>query len=487
MRSLILAAALALSAPALAQTAAPPPDAAAILATAPPGTRFGLLVVDADGREVVSVRPDDRFIPASNTKLFTTAAAYALLGERSESSGAETGAIIGLSPRRGAPPDVVIAGYGSVNLSTAPDCANACLAPLIDKLAANTRTVSDIIVDDSKFTDQRWSPGMSWNNIGTDSGTATSAMVIDRNELPMLVTPGAAGQPPQVAVSPYYTVTNDASTVADGKTQLGIDRAVGSRALRIYGTISAAAAPWRDLVGLDNPADFAGWLIARELTARGVKVRGKVLAIHRPVASRTFVSRNYSSGLTRAWYVDAAPLSEMISITNKSSQNLYAELLVRRLGSGIAADGAGMDEVGSDNLEVGLFGARGVFERAGVPRAGYDFYDGSGMSTYNRMSPRAAVTLLRWATTQPWGKDYRASMPIGGTDGTLRRRFVGTPLEGKIWAKTGTLNATNALSGWLRAASGRELTFSIIANDVRNGGNAVLAMDRALLAIAAAN
>ncbi|MFN5780133.1 MAG: D-alanyl-D-alanine carboxypeptidase, partial [Novosphingobium sp.] len=130
---------------------------------------------------------------------------------------------------------------------------------------------------------------------------------------------------------------------------------------------------------------------------------------------------------------------------------------------------------------------RTVYESMGLPRAGYDFSDGSGMSTYNRMSPRAAVALLRWTAGQPWGAEYRASLPVGGVDGTLRRRFAGTPLAGKIFAKTGTLNATNALSGWLIAASGRELTFSIIANDVPDGASALAAMDQALLAIAAQN
>ena len=72
-------------------------------------------------------------------------------------------------------------------------------------------------------------------------------------------------------------------------------------------------------------------------------------------------------------------------------------------------------------------------------------------------------------------------------DGTLRRRFAGTPLQGKVWAKTGTLNATNALSGYLQAASGRELTFSVFANDVPDGANAVPVLDALLGAIAAAN
>jgi len=488
MRLILIAAALVLTAPAQAQAQAPTPAAASqsvqsVLASAPAGTRFGLLVVDDQGREIVAVRPDDRFIPASNTKLFTTAAALALLNGQSA-----PGASIGIAPHGRTGPNIVISGYGGVSLSTAPDCVKACLAPLLDRIAEQTRSVHDVIADDSAFTDQRWSPGMSWNNIGTDSGTATSALVIDRNELPIVVTPAAPGQPPLVAVSSYYTLVNEARTVADGETKLGIDRAVGGRTLRLYGTIRAGAAPWRDLMGLDDPAHYASWLVARELASRGVKVRGKLRTAHRPVGTPPV---NVTYRLSRVFHVTAPPLAEEVSLVNKDSQNLHSELLIRRLAAlptqtifeapiaGLAAP--------VDSLERGLAAARGVFERAGIPRAGYDFSDGSGMSTYNRTSPRAAVALLRWSATQPWAAAYRASLPIGGVDGTLRRRFAGTPLAERIFAKTGTLNATNALSGWLVAASGRELTFSIIANDVPNGTSAVPTMDAALLAIAAAN
>ena len=477
MRSIILATVFALSAPALAQTA-PAASPAAIFATAPAGTRFGLLVVDDQGREVAAIRADDRFIPASNTKLFTTAAALALLQDQPAA-----GALLGLVPGKGGVSNVSLIGQGRLDLSTAPDCTAGCLAPLLDQLAAQVRIVGDVIADDSALTDQRWSPGMSWNNIGTDSGTATSALVIDNNELPIVVTPGLAGQPPLVAVSPYYTVINQALTIAEGQTRLGIDRAIGSRVLRLFGTIQAGGQPWRDLTGLDDPADYAGWLIARELAARGVKVRGKVRTVHRPVGAPPAPP---PATLTHAIQVPATPLAEAVRLINKVSQNLHAELLMRRLAPAAPPAEPGKPPL-VDSLDRGLAAARVVFARAGLPRTGYDFSDGSGMSTYNRISPRATVALLRWTAGQPWGPQFRASLPVGGVDGTLRRRFAGTPLAGRLFAKTGTLNATNALSGWLIAASGRELTFSIIANDVPDGTSALAAMDGALQAIAAQN
>ncbi len=162
---------------------------------------------------------------------------------------------------------------------------------------------------------------------------------------------------------------------------------------------------------------------------------------------------------------------------NKDSQNLHAELLLRRIG---LARGDG-------SIAGGVAGVEAMMAQAGAARTGWDLSDGSGMSTYNRISPRAMIALLNWAARQPWGAAWRESFPIGGVDGTLRSRFRGTALEGKIFAKTGTINAANGLSGYLIAASGRRLTFAFFANDMPGGASATARMDATLLAIAAAN
>jgi D-alanyl-D-alanine carboxypeptidase/D-alanyl-D-alanine-endopeptidase (penicillin-binding protein 4) len=171
------------------------------------------------------------------------------------------------------------------------------------------------------------------------------------------------------------------------------------------------------------------------------------------------------------------PLADDVKLTMKVSQNLHAELFLRRVSL----------VAGSGSIADGQVAVRGVLAKAGAPRAGFDFSDGSGMSTYNRISPRAAVALLRWIAAQPWGAMWRDSLPIGGVDGTLARRFGGTPLDRKLFAKTGSLNATSALSGYMTAKSGRTLTFSILANDIPDGASATRAMDRALEIVAASN
>lgn len=444
------------------------------LAAASPGTRFGLVVADGEGREIVALLPDQRFIPASNTKMFTTAAAFATLPNLDKPD-AEGGAAARME---GA--DVVLAGHGDARLSAAPDCVTDCLATLANAVAARTRRVRDVVGDDSLYPDERWSPGMSWNNMPTRSGTATSALTLDDNEVELAVTPGAVGQPPGLALPPYYTVDNRALT--GGRTDLSFDRAPGSFIVRLWGTIAAGAAPERLHLGVDDPAHYAAWTFQRMLRARGVRVTGAVTVRHRLLtpaddpASRNGAPPARPPAAPALARLTPPPLAEDIVHINKVSQNLHAQLLLRRVGM------AG----GTGSLADGLAAARAMLTAAGVPRVAYDFADGSGMSSYNRVSPRGAVTFLNWVTRQPWGARWRATLPVGG-EGTLTRRFKGSALDGRLWAKTGTLNATNALAGYLRAKSGRVLTFAAYANDVPQDAGATAAIDRALLTVAAEN
>jgi serine-type D-Ala-D-Ala carboxypeptidase/endopeptidase (penicillin-binding protein 4) len=445
-----------------------------VLAQAPQGTRFGLLVTRPDGTVVVSIDPDGRFIPASNTKLFTTAVALARLPYL------VPGTRVRLDPGANGKRDVVLIGRGDPRLSSAPDCKEDCLSKLADAVAKETRSVGNVIGDATLFPDQRWSPGMSWNNIGTDSGTAVAALSLDDNELPILVSPTKPGEAPTIAVSSYLTVINQAQTVASGPRELRLESTVNGRVIRVYGRIPLGE-PYRDRLGIDDPAHYAAWTFKRMLTERGVRVHGQVLSRYSPLGTDDGPAQRQPMAATLQpddlAAIDPTPLLDDVAIINKASQNLHAELLLRRVA---LIDGAGSLASGAAEIEA-------MLTTAGVPRTGYDFSDGSGMSTYNRVSPRATVGLLRWAQGQPWGASWRATFPIGGTDGTLRRRFTGTALQGNVWAKTGTLNATNALAGYLQAASGRELVFAIYANDVPDGANAVPTMDAAILLIAATN
>jgi len=439
------------------------------LAEAGPGTRFGLVVATDDGRELVSIAPEGRFVPASTTKMFTIAAVFADLPGIEEPDAAG-GARILLERRGAAPPDVILEGHGDARLSSAPDCVQDCLAPLADAVAAKVREVGSVIGDDSAFPDQRWSQGMSWNNIPTTSGTAASALTLDDNELPLVVTPAAPGQRPTVALAPYFTLRTDAVTALAGTVgEIDVERLPLSRTLRLTGTIAAGAKPQRIRLGIDDPADFAAWRLRALLEARGVRVTGAVQARHRSAGDPA----GPSHGQLLA-HLTPPPLHADLTATAKISQNLHAELFLRRLAR-------------TGSVAEGVKAVRALLDQAGVPQRQAEFSDGSGMSTYNRLAPRGAVTFLRWASHQPWGGAWRDTFPIAGVDGTLARRFRGGPLQGRLFAKTGSLNQTSALVGYMVGKSGRTLAFAAFANDIPEGAGAVKAIDAALELIASEN
>lgn len=330
---------------------------------------------------------------------------------------------------------------------------------------------------------------MSWNNFGSNDATAASALSLDSNELTVRVLPGPVGSPPAIVASDYVVITNEAVTIDASDPappeKLTLEHTPNSRNYRLYGYLPVNTGEWQDRIGVDDPADYAAWRFVQMLKARGVKVIGRVRVLHRKpaisaeprVANGSTAKEPHNALGDPVAALIPPPLGEDVVIINKVSQNHHAELLLRRVAS----------QTSYDTLADGLNAEQALFEKAGLPRAGYDFSDGSGMSTYNRVSPRAAVTLLRWIAAQPWGKAWYASLPIAGVDGTLKRRFIGTPLAGNLIAKTGSLNATNALSGTFRSASGRQLTFSFFANDVPNGESALPAMESVLLMVAAQN
>jgi D-alanyl-D-alanine carboxypeptidase/D-alanyl-D-alanine-endopeptidase (penicillin-binding protein 4) len=108
------------------------------------------------------------------------------------------------------------------------------------------------------------------------------------------------------------------------------------------------------------------------------------------------------------------------------------------------------------------------------------------MSLDDKIAPRACTQLLAYASQQPWGAAWRDTLPVAGVDGTLAQRFRNSALKGRLWAKTGTLNEVNALTGYLTAVSGKTLVFSILVNGRRPGSEAeVQAIDRIAEAIAA--
>jgi D-alanyl-D-alanine carboxypeptidase/D-alanyl-D-alanine-endopeptidase (penicillin-binding protein 4) len=176
----------------------------------------------------------------------------------------------------------------------------------------------------------------------------------------------------------------------------------------------------------------------------------------------------------------SAPLAEDVTLTLKVSQNLHAELLLHRLG--LLNSCPGGPTVGGARM------VRAFLLNAGLDGDDFLFYDGSGLSGHDLVTPRATAQLLAYATKQPWFTQWKAALPVGGEDGSLASRFPDPPLKDHVFAKTGTLGESRALSGYLDCASGRQVIFSILLDNHTPGSSADrVAMDKVVAAIAANN
>ena len=147
-------------------------------------------------------------------------------------------------------------------------------------------------------------------------------------------------------------------------------------------------------------------------------------------------------------------IADVLRTMMKESDNLYAECMFYQ----VAASSGHRPARATDAARL----ERALIERAGLDSKPYRIADGSGLSLYNYLSPELEVALLRYAYQRVDLYDrLLPTLPLAGVDGTLKKRLKGTAAEGNVQAKTGTLTGVISLAGYLTAASGHRLCFSI--------------------------
>jgi serine-type D-Ala-D-Ala carboxypeptidase/endopeptidase (penicillin-binding protein 4) len=418
----------------------------------------------ASPEDLYSLNAAKLMMPGSAMKIVTVAAAAELLGwDHHFETKVVSVAPIDDGVLRG---DLVVVGGGDPSVSErsdAPGTLRAIARQIRD--AGISRIEGGVIGHDDLFDDNGFGDGWTLDNLPYGYAAAVSALEYNEGSVDLVIRAGsAAGDPVAIQVRPDGSglhVDNRLITVAESGTgRLTLRRLPGSSRVVVQGQIPANAAPFARTASVDNPTAFFVSAFRAALIAEGIQVNGDAIDID------DFLAKPDLSGARAIVSHQSPPLRQIAASMMKVSQNQYAEMLLRAIG-------------GRDKAE-------NVLRSWNLASDSYVIADGSGLSRYNYVTSDVLVRILQQMRAAPQhASAFAETLPAAGRDGTISRRLAGTPAEGRVRAKTGTVDNARAIAGYVETASGETLVFSIIANNFTASTSAIdAAADKALVRLA---
>jgi serine-type D-Ala-D-Ala carboxypeptidase/endopeptidase (penicillin-binding protein 4) len=432
------------------------------------GAQWSVTVVSLDrGDTLVAHAPDLALAPASNMKLFTTAAALYYLGPQYRyttfllaDGPIENGVLQG---------DLIVYGTGDPTFS---DRFRQKMAPwnaFADTLAAlGIREVrGNIVADASYFGGSGTATGWQEDYMNASYAAPASALSFAENVATLHIKPATeVGARPEVRLIPGgegIAIQNEATTVQRGRTWVHAMRTSYNGPVLLRGQVAKNTLGMIRTVVISDPPRWAGAVLRETLQKRGITVTGQVTSVETgeqsPLTGRMIFAPAFSDRppVRVLAMHESPPLIDILEVVNKKSHNLLAEQTLRTVGR--VALGEGTVEAGARAVQHLL-----TTEAQGqAPNV--QIYDGSGLSVLNRVTTRSIVHLLSFMSKSPMWQDYWYTLPESGARDGLHR-MGGTAAVGNLRAKTGTIDNVSALSGYVRAANGERLAFSIISNNV---------------------
>ncbi|MEB3233655.1 MAG: D-alanyl-D-alanine carboxypeptidase/D-alanyl-D-alanine-endopeptidase [Leptolyngbyaceae bacterium] len=407
------------------------------------------------------------FVPASNVKLLTTAAALAYLGP---SFRVHTTLYLEPPSHPDQFPDVRVVGQGDPSLTA------ASLQSLAQQIREQNITgINRLIVDDHYFQGRPVNSTWEWEDVQAGYGAPANSLILNQNEMVVYLYPQLPGQPLRLEwANPTdgagWQVVNRSTTVQTDADGVWVGRDLGQPILYVDGQLQVGASRDVSAIAIPDPTENFGRQLRDALAQAGISVATVETVSDRPSTPPTGAIATLPSPLLPEW----------LQWANQDSNNLATESLLRQLG----AVGRTPNTSGS-TLADSLAQLKRVLQPLGVDPAGYEIADGSGLSRRNWVSPTTLVQTLQAMAHHPAASVYRQSLAIAATTGTLQYRFQNTPVAGRLWGKSGGLTGVAALSGYLEPPHYDPMVFSIMVNYSPQSGRVNRqAIDDMVLAIA---
>ena len=447
---------------------------------------WGAMVVNLETGAVLYRRNAQRsFVPASNTKLYTTAAALDLLGPayRYHTEVFIDGPVVD-GVLQG---NVIVRGAGDPAVSGRfyNGDRTAIFRSWADSLKALgiMQIDGDLIGDDDVFDDTPLGYGWSWDDETYWYAAEVSGLSFNDNNVDFAIEARNQAQPARVTWEPFNTdyvrVINKTITISpDSAIAEGYVRKRGTNTIELSSRVPSGRTDFESLT-VTNPTLFFVHVLRQTLLHQGLAVEGSPVDV-----DALSIKPDYAPGrFQRVALHRSPPLADLAKVINKRSQNFYAEQVLRTLAAAYPIDED--EDLTPGSAAMGLEVAMRTFVKAGIDTSRIQLVDGSGLSRMNLVTPTMTMDLLRYMWTHPdpaIREAFYESLAIGGRDGTLQFRFRrGAASGGKVRAKTGTLGNVSALSGYVSTADGTPLGFVLMANHYTVSGRQIRrAQDRVI-------
>lgn len=417
-------------------------------------TRVGIKITSLKTGEVIyEQNADELFIPASNMKLITTAAALSRL--KPEYKFRTTVAYDGVRDGGTINGNLYIKGFGDPKLVT-----EELLFIVREIRDSGVEVISgDVIADDSFFDNKRIGSGWKTGDSSRAYNARIGALSLNFNTITVCVASGKNYKDrPAITINPptnFIEVVNKVVTKKrKRRTAITVDRIAegGGDKIVVNGEISGSNKKTCYYRSISNPPIYTATVFKEFLEREGIAIKGDIKYGVQPADAVELLNH------------ESVPLSIIVRDLNKISNNFIAEQILKTMGAEVKG-AAGTTEKGLAVIEEYL-------EDIGIKKGEYSAADGSGLSQFNRLTPSQIIRVLEMMYNdfklQP---EYTASLSVIGIDGSLKERINGSMVERMVRGKTGTLDGVSAISGYAACSDcdikGEIFAFSIILNNFR--------------------